>query len=165
MDAQQFRDALQDFPSGVTVVTTADSRDRPVGATVSSFTSLSLQPPLVLVCLTASSRTVTAARERGAFAIHILDRSQTALARLFATNQDNKFDSVRYALNDAGVPCLEECRKRLECVLYSEYEGGDHVILVGLVQATSRPAMFEPLVYAQRGYFGLGTPVEAERSA
>ena len=159
MDAQQFREALQDFPSGVTVVTTADNQDHPLGATVSSFTSLSLHPPLVLVCLTAGSRTATAARERGAFAIHILDRSQTALARLFATDRDNKFDDVRYELNGAGVPCLEDCRKRIECTIYSEYEGGDHIILVGLVQETSRPPMFEPLVYAQRAYFGLGTPV------
>jgi flavin reductase (DIM6/NTAB) family NADH-FMN oxidoreductase RutF len=166
MNPQQFRDALQDFPTGVTVVTTADEEGRPLGATVSSFTSLSLEPPLVLVCLKDNSRTVTAARQRGAFAVHFLDRSQTRLARLFATDLGNKFDSMTYGINGAGVPCLDDCRKRLECTLYSEYEGGDHVILVGRVEETSQPQMFEPLVYAQRGYFGLGTQVvEAEKTA
>src|SRR5215211_1538908 len=93
LEAVDFRDALKDFPSGVTIVTTPDSAGTPLGATVSAFTSLSVEPPLVLVYLSHHSRSCAAIRERGAFAVHFLDRSQPALARRFAADLSNKFET------------------------------------------------------------------------
>jgi len=157
MDPNAFREALKNFPSGVTIVTTADEEGNPLGATVSSFASLSLEPPLVLVCLSEHSRTVRAIRARRAFAVHILDRSQHALARRFASDGAAKFEGADFRFNAAGVPCLTECRALLECRLHGEYAGGDHLILVGRVEAARQAPEFEPLVYAQRSFFGLGT--------
>jgi flavin reductase (DIM6/NTAB) family NADH-FMN oxidoreductase RutF len=151
-----FRETLKDFPAGVTIVTSADADGVPVGATVSSFASLSLDPPLVLVCLRSDSRTVTALRERGAFAVHILERSQADLARRFATDQADKFEAGAYSLNEAGVPCLSRCSERLDCSLENQFTGGDHQIIVGRVRSISRADGFRPLVYAQRGFYELG---------
>jgi flavin reductase (DIM6/NTAB) family NADH-FMN oxidoreductase RutF len=157
VEAERFREALKDFPAGVTIVTSADGEGRPLGATVSAFTSLSLRPPLVLVCLREGSRTATGARDRRAFAIHFLDRNQVELARLFAIDDSDKFDQAGYSLNGSGVPCLDTCSKVLECSLEMEYAGGDHVILVGRVENVRQSPQFEPLVYAQRTFFGLGS--------
>ena len=161
VDAMAFRSALSQFPAGVTIVTSADARLNPLGATVSAFSSLSLDPPLILVCLTRESRTTTAIRERSAFAVHLLDNAQANLARRFAADLVEKFDGSRYRFNAAGVPCLEDVGLRLECTLHAELDGGDHVIFVGLVQAAPQLKDFEPLVYARRNFFALGAqPVE-----
>jgi flavin reductase ActVB len=156
VQAIEFRDALKDFPSGVTIITTADRDGVPLGATVSAFTSLSLDPPLVLICLKDSGKTTSAIRERGAFAVHFLDLSQTTLARRFADDLANKFEGAAHTLNDAGVPCLTACPLRLECTLHAEYDGGDHIILIGRVESAQRLKEFEPLVFARRGFFSLG---------
>lgn len=150
--ADVFRDALRDFPAGVTIVTMADATATPLGATVSAFTSLSIDPPLILVCLKSDSRSVAAIRERKAFCVQFLDRSQVQLARRFAADQANKFNGESFSVNDGGVPCLGSCRLRLECDLESDYAGGDHVILVGLVAAAKRLSDFEPPVYARRSF-------------
>lgn len=157
VDGAEFRSALKDFPAGVTIVTSADEEGKPLGATVSAFTSLSLDPPLILVCLNGNSRTISAVRTRRAFAVHFLDTSQVSLAKEFATDSANKFEHSPYTFNTAGVPCLDRCGRRLECSLEVEYEGGDHVILIGLVEAAWEMEPFEPLVFAQRSYFGLGS--------
>jgi flavin reductase (DIM6/NTAB) family NADH-FMN oxidoreductase RutF len=159
VDPMEFRSALKDFASGVTIVTSADENGTPIGATVSSFASLSLNPPLVLVCLNGTSRTITSIRKRGAFAIHFLDRTQAELARWFASESGNKFENCSHSFNAAGVPCLDDCGRRLECRVYTEYEGGDHLILIGLVEAAPQMDGFEPLVFAQRSYFHLGNLV------
>jgi flavin reductase (DIM6/NTAB) family NADH-FMN oxidoreductase RutF len=159
MNATSFREVLKDFAAGVTIVTSADEHGVPVGATVSSFASLSLEPPLVLVCLKSDSRTVAAIRERGAFSVHILERSQSELARRFAAELEEKFRPGSYELNSAGVPCLSGCKNRLDCRLENDFSGGDHRIMVGRVESTLAADAFRPLVYAQRGFFGLGEPV------
>lgn len=159
VDAATFRDALKDFPAGVTVVTSADSSGLPVGATVSAFASLSLEPPLIVVCLKRESGTVAAIRARGAFAVHILGNGQAQLALRFASDGSPKFEGLDYAANASGVPMLGDCPVRLECELSSEMPGGDHVILVGLVANASNAEAFEPLVYANRRFLALGSAV------
>jgi flavin reductase ActVB len=161
MQADEFKAALKDFAAGVTIVTSADLAGRPLGATVSSFTSLSLEPPLVLVCLKEESQTVRAVRQRQAFVVHILERTQAALARTFATDNAEKFAGATYSFNAAGVPCLDGCPSLLECRLEAEVPGGDHIILIGLVEAARPSAHFEPLVYAQRDFYELGSLVRA----
>lgn len=159
IDATTFREALKDFPAGVTVVTSADAEDEPVGATVSAFASLSLDPPLIVVCLKRESSTVAAVRDRGAFAVHILGTDQAALALRFASDGSPKFAGLEYAANESGVPLLGDCPVRLECELSNELPGGDHVILVGLVVNASKQDAFEPLVYANRRFLALGNAV------
>jgi flavin reductase (DIM6/NTAB) family NADH-FMN oxidoreductase RutF len=158
--ATDFRDALKDFATGVTVVTTSDAGGAPVGATVSAFTSLSVDPPLILVCLRDGSRTTAAIRERGAFAVHFLDKSQASLAQKFAMDRPDKFDDVPYSLDEFGVPCIDASLRILECRVECEYAGGDHLIFIGLVESSRHGESFEPLLYSQRHYYGLGEEVE-----
>ena len=159
IDATTFREALKDFPAGVTVVTSSDGARIPVGATVSAFASLSLDPPLIVACLKRSSATVAAIRERRSFAVHILGNDQAALALRFASDGSPKFDGLTYGENVSGVPLLGECPVRLECDLSDELPGGDHVILVGLVVNASNTETFEPLVYSNRKFLALGRSV------
>jgi flavin reductase ActVB len=161
MQADEFKSALKDFASGVTIVTTADPAGNPLGATVSSFTSLSLDPPLVLVCLKEESHTVRAIRQREAFVVHILGRTQAGLARTFAIDNAEKFAGTDFTFNEAGVPCLDGCPSLLECRLEAEVRGGDHIILIGLVEAARPSAHFEPLLYAQRDFYELGSLLKA----
>jgi len=159
VDAATFRDALKDFPAGVTIVTSADGDGQPLGATVSAFASLSLDPPLVVVCLKRESGTVAGIRERRAFAVHILGNDQAQLALRFASDRSPKFEGLEFAANGSGVPVLGDCRVRLECELSDELPGGDHVILVGLVVDACNTDTFEPLVYANRRFLALGSSV------
>jgi flavin reductase (DIM6/NTAB) family NADH-FMN oxidoreductase RutF len=157
--ATEFRDALKDFASGVTIVTTLDASGSPVGATVSAFTSLSADPPMILVCLKDDSRTTAAIRARGAFSVHFLDKTQASWAQKFAMDRPDKFDGLSYSINSLGVPCLDDSLRCLECRLEREYEGGDHLIFIGLVEGSRQGDDFEPLLYAARHYYGLGTEV------
>ena len=155
-----FREALKNFPGGVTVVTTTRADGRPVGATVSAFASLSLEPPLVVVCLKDPSRSALALKQRGAFVVHFLDANQAALARRFASDLDDKFFDLDYDVTESGLPVLPDCPHRLECEVYSFAPGGDHLIFIGMVMDTRGRAEFEPLVYANRHFFALGATVE-----
>ena len=156
VQAIEFRDALKDFPSGVTIITSADENGTPIGATVSAFSSLSLDPPLILVCLANWTRTAEAIRQRGSFVVNFLDESQGRLARHFAADIEDKFANVPYTLNSSGTPYLDECHLRLECSLETAYNGGDHEIFVGRVQHSARSEAFEPIVFARRGFYSLG---------
>jgi flavin reductase (DIM6/NTAB) family NADH-FMN oxidoreductase RutF len=152
----QFREALKNFPGGVTIVTGYDQDGNPTGATVSAFCSLSLVPPLILVCLTNRSRSISGIRERRGFVVHFLSSDQTDLARRFASDNTDKFAGVQYKLTPEGLPYIEECPARLECDLHTEYPGGDHIILVGSVKSAYGRDEYEPLLYARRNFFKLG---------
>ena len=152
----EFREALKNFPAGVTVITAADKEGHATGTTVSAFTSLSLNPPLILVCLTNKSRSIAGIRERGQFVVHFLDASQVDIARRFAADLTDKFEGLPYKLTEDGVPYLEECPARLECELHTEYPGGDHVILVGGVKHAHGQDDYRPLLYARRNFLSLG---------
>jgi len=154
------RDALKSFYSGVTIVTAADAEGTPFGCTVSSFASLSLEPPLVLVCLGREVRSLEPIRARQAYAVHILDRTQAELARRFAADTETKFEGLAFQPNEDGVPLLEDCRLRLECRVETEYDGGDHVIVVGRVRAVGLVERFEPLIFGNRAFATLGPAAE-----
>jgi flavin reductase ActVB len=156
----QFKEVLKDFPSGVTIVTATDRQGAPVGATVSAFASLSLEPPLILVCLKEDSRTAVAIRQSRAFVVHLLDEGQKGLAIRFADDTADKFSRLDYVLDRHGAPCLRQVGSMLTCSLHSESPGGDHVILVGLVEEAAA-ADLTPLVHARRSYFRLGELIEA----
>jgi flavin reductase (DIM6/NTAB) family NADH-FMN oxidoreductase RutF len=153
VDPIVFRDALASLPSPVTIVTSATTSGAPSGATVSAFSSLSLAPPLVLVSLDLTSTTLGAIRERGAFAVHVLGEAHAALAMHFASKALTKFAELPFTLNSRGVPLFRDCALRFECVVSSEFDGGDHAILVGAVEGIERPSgVHIPVIWFERGF-------------
>lgn len=135
IDTQEFRGALGSFATGVTVVTTCMEQDNPIGVTASSFNSVSLDPPLVLWSLGKKSHSLSAFRESGHFAVHILSCLQEDLSNSFAKSGANKFDGVNWQPGALGSPVLEEFAAKFECRTIHQYEGGDHIIFVGEVVA------------------------------
>lgn len=132
-DLREFRDALGRFATGVTIVTATDARGTPVGVTVSSYNSVSLDPPLVLWSLAKTSGSLAAFEQSKAFVIHVLGRDQQDLARHFAKSGGNKFVDLDYGQAHGGVPLLPDCAAHFECETAYQYEGGDHAIFVGRV--------------------------------
>lgn len=132
-DPREFRNALGQFATGVTVVTTKDENSKPVGVTASSFNSVSLDPPLVLWSLAKSARSMPAYQESGGFNVHILASHQDALSNQFARPSDDKFAEVEWQPCENGHPILPEYAALFRCETQYQYEGGDHVIFVGKV--------------------------------
>lgn len=150
----QFREAMASFPSGVTVVTTADSEGRWRGFTATAFCSVSAQPPLVLVCLATTAECHAAFTAARHWAIHFIGVGQVETALRFATRGADKFAGMRFAPDERGTPVLEGASATLTCTTYAMYPAGDHTILLGRVERTQvRDAM--PTVYFQRRFRGL----------
>ena len=129
-----FKQALSCFPTGVTLVTTTDSDERNWGFTASAFSSLSLDPPLVLVCLSKAADCCSAFTNAQKFGVSILRREHEALARRFATKGHDKFAGEEFSKGDLGVPVLPDALAVLECTTDALVPAGDHTILIGLVQ-------------------------------
>jgi 3-hydroxy-9,10-secoandrosta-1,3,5(10)-triene-9,17-dione monooxygenase reductase component len=153
LDPRAFRSALGQFATGVTIVTARDAGGEQVGATVSSFNSVSLDPPMVLWSLDkrAHSRTVFEASTH--FAVHVLTLEQRELARRFATRGANKFEGLGCGAGLGDVPLLNECAACFECETRHRYDGGDHLIFVGEVKrfahAACPPLVFHGGVFAE----------------
>lgn len=133
VDSQSFRDALGRFATGVSVVTGLSIDGGSVGVTVSSFSSLSLEPPLILFCLGLNTASLDAYASHGVVAVNILAEAQETLAETFAARGDNKFANVSHRKGDNGCELLDGCLVSLECDVMSTYVGGDHLIIVGRV--------------------------------
>jgi flavin reductase (DIM6/NTAB) family NADH-FMN oxidoreductase RutF len=146
---QVFRDMMAGVCAPVTVVTTV-SDGAPVGATVSSFASLSLDPPLVTVAFDRGSRVLGQITAERRFGVNLLGHAQADLAILFATRGVERFARTDWHLDD-GLPRLDGAAGWLECDLYEAVEGGDHMLLLGHVVGASR-AELPPLVYAYRTF-------------
>lgn len=150
-DSRSLRDVLGTFVTGVTVVTTLDEGGTPYGLTANSFSSVSLDPPLVLwsQALSAPSHPVFRAAER--FAINILSADQVDISNRFARGADRKFEGIAVRAGLAGLPLLEGCAAYLECRKVTSYPGGDHAVFLGRVERferTPRP----PLVFGGGRY-------------
>lgn len=151
LDPDSFRAVLGRFASGVTVVTTRDDAGRDHGLTVSAFSSLSLEPPLVLVCIDHSSSVYPVLRAAPGFAVNILSAEQEALSRRFSGRDLDRFDGIGYRRGATGVALLDDVQAWLECRTTVMHEGGDHTIFVGEVEdAGARSA--GPLLYYRGGY-------------
>lgn len=150
-----FRDAMSQFPSGVTIVTTIDSNGTWWGFTASSFCSLSMDPRLVLACLATTANCYDAFARATHWAIHIIHTDQTDVAMKFASKGADKFDGLVWESNGHGVPLLPEAAVTLECEAENVYPGGDHVILVGRVTQTVLGEK-SAAVYFRRGFHSLG---------
>jgi flavin reductase (DIM6/NTAB) family NADH-FMN oxidoreductase RutF len=152
VNASQFRTALSRFASGVTVVTTRDAAGQPHGITVSAFSSVSLDPPLVLVCIDRGAHIHDAFRARGVFVVNVLTSEQEELSRLFASREPDKFAGLGYTPGLEDVPLLADTLATIECRLRHAYEGGDHTIFVGEVERADIRGDAEPLLYYRSGY-------------
>jgi flavin reductase (DIM6/NTAB) family NADH-FMN oxidoreductase RutF len=147
----EFRAALGRFASGVTVVTTRDAEGRLHGLTVSAFCSLSLEPPMILVCIEKTTGSHYAFEESEFFAVNFLAEGQEALSNHFASHIPDKFEDVEYRLGVGEVPVLENAFVTLECRLAYTYDGGDHTIYAGLVEK-SNVHDENPLIYWHGNY-------------
>lgn len=154
IDQSLFRQVMGRFASGVTVVTTATGT-RLAGLTVSSFASLSLEPPLVLICIDRQAGSHAAIAEAGQFAVNILSEGQEYLSRRFASDEPNKFTAGTYQLSPRGLPLINGALAQIECTLHSALPGGDHTIYVGVVVAAQCTNQ-RPLLYYRSGYHTLG---------
>ena len=149
----EFRHILGHFATGVTVITTIDTAGVPRGFTANAFTSLSLDPPLVVVCVAKRSQTYPALQTDGAiFAVNILSRDQESLSRHFASKQPDKFALVDYSLGPLGAPILQGVLAFLECRVVERFHGGDHTILVGEVHNVGTLAGDDPLLFYRGAY-------------
>jgi flavin reductase (DIM6/NTAB) family NADH-FMN oxidoreductase RutF len=150
IDDAQFKLAMSQFASGVTVVTT-EHDGTAYGMTVASFASLSLHPPLVLICIEKSVKSHDAIDAAGIFGVSILSGSQAEISGRFASRSDDKFTGVAVSKRELGVPLIDGAICTLECRVQDRLAGGDHTIFVG--EVTSAETGDEPpLVYFRSGY-------------
>ena len=151
-DLRTLRDALGSFATGVTVVTCVDSEGQPFGLTVNSFTSVSLDPPLLLVCVAKPARCAIPLVEAERFAINVLQTGQQPASIRFSTRDEDRFGATPWSTGETGVPLLMESLGVFECERFAVYDGGDHHILVGRVMKASFDAGLDPLLYFRGKY-------------
>lgn len=140
-------------------MTTRTRDGRALGVTVSSFCSVSLEPPLVLFCLGKETRNVEAYTESEFFAVNVLSEDQIDVSENFASPSDDKFRDIYFETGDNGSPVFPGCLATLECTLFEVYEGGDHLILVGRVDGLSTADDGAPLLRYRGRYAGIGAEV------
>ena len=160
MDDKLFRRALGTFPTGVTVVTTRDEDGAPVGMTVASFNSVSLDPPLILWSLDRSAFSFQAFSTASHFCVHILAEDQVEMSDRFAQTLTDKFSDLETEPGIGGAPRLINCAARFDCAAWRTYDGGDHIIIIGQVEdmeSSGKP----PLLFAGGGYHALGAKIGA----
>lgn len=133
IDPRLLRQALGTFATGVAIVTTLDAEGSPLGFTANSFTSVSLDPPLVLVCLAKSAASYPVFAAASSFAVNILAESQRETSNSFAARGTDKFSSVTWGRKATGSPVLEDVASWLDCAMHETVEAGDHLILIGRV--------------------------------
>ena len=152
-DARAFRDTLGAFATGVTVVTLAgvDGED-PIGVTVSSFNSVSLDPPLVLFSIDKSSYSLPYFESATHYAVNVLAEDQEAVSNRFALSSSDKWRGIDFEIWETGAPVLENTLAVFECAAHHQYDGGDHVIFVGRVLRMASLPDARPLLYV-RGHY------------
>lgn len=161
-DTKQMRDALGQFVTGVTVVTVlpakiegAKEQAAPLGITVNSFASVSLDPPLVLWSLQKSSETLSTFNSTNAFAVNILASDAQDISNRYAQHDDHELESQHYDLSSEGVPLLAGCKVSFVCETEQRVDGGDHVIYIARVKSISAIDPAPPLVFFSGSYGAL----------
>jgi flavin reductase (DIM6/NTAB) family NADH-FMN oxidoreductase RutF len=158
VSAGDLRHAMGHFATGVTVITSIDEAGEPVGTTANAVSSLSLDPPLLLVCFDKSSVTLKAVRSHGAFAVNVLSAPQQHLSRNFArSGVAAAWDEVPHRRGPAGCPRIEGVLAGLECTVEHYLPGGDHEIVIGRVRHVETCGDdVAPLVFWRGAYASLG---------
>lgn len=151
-DAKDFRRALSQFPTGVTVITATDAEGNPVGVTASSFNSVSMEPTLVLWSIDKGANSLETFEKAEHFAVNVLASDQVSTSNNFASRGQDKFANAQYSLGLGNAPILDHYAAQFECKTWAVYEGGDHMILVGEVIKYRSNDSAEPLVFSRGSY-------------
>lgn len=146
MDPREFRNTLGHFATGVTIITTAKGEEL-VGLTANAFSSVSLEPPIILVCIDKKSSTMQAFEKDVPFAVNILQKDQEDACWQFAKRGIDKFEGASYTLSDEGVPILTGNLATIECTVAEVIEAGDHYIVTGNVKNAFYDTEVEPLLF------------------
>lgn len=155
IDQNSFRNVLSSFATGITVITAFAEDGRPLGLTANSFTSVSLEPPLVLWCLDYQTESCDDFVRAENFSVHVLHAEQQNTSDIFARRNGKKFDEINWQNSDYDTPVLDDYLSCLHCRTEHQYEGGDHVIIVGRVLGLELPKEKPPLIYYQGKYDNL----------
>lgn len=152
---RDFRDALGSFPTGVTVVTALAPDGSAIGVTISSFNSVSLEPPLILWSLSRTSPSLAAFVQASHYAVNVLAVDQQRISESFASPDSDRFNGVEVNRGLGGAPLIAGCAAWFECSNEAHYPGGDHLILVGRVHSFAQGKAAEPLVFHAGRYRSL----------
>jgi len=156
INEREFRDTLGRFATGVTVVTALADDGRPIGVTISSFNSVSLDPPLVLWSLSLNSPNLEAFRNAAHYSVNILAADQQELSNRFASRRNDRFTDIPTRPGLSGIPLIESCCAWFECSNEAHYPGGDHLIFVGRVERFAKGEAEAPLIFHNARYRLLG---------
>lgn len=150
--ARQLRNSLGRFATGVTIVTAPVADGPPIGMTVSSFNSVSLDPPLVLFSVARNARSLGQLESADGYAVNVLSSLHVDLSNRFARAGEDKWDAVEFSRGHCGTPVFDDALATFECEPYATYDGGDHVIFVGRVVNHHAAEELEPLVFYRGRY-------------
>ena len=151
-DARTFRDALGCFATGVTIITAMDADGQPIGLTANSFTSVSLDPPLLLVCVANNAGSAAVLRDAERFAVNVLQIGQQPTSNRFAGKGEDRFANTPWEVGEFGTPVLTGSLSSFECARDAVHDGGDHFILVGRVLKAMFEPRRDPLLYFRGKY-------------
>jgi flavin-dependent trigonelline monooxygenase, reductase component len=151
IEKNELRRAMGHFATGVTVITTRDEEGQPFGLTANAISSLSLVPPLILICVDKSADTYPYFARSKVFAVNILSEDQETISRRFATSGIEKFEGTGYHKNEMGCAILDGVVGHLDCRIVNSFDAGDHTIYVGEVDAVGLTEV-PPLLFFRGGY-------------
>jgi len=151
IDKNELRRVMGHFATGVTIITTVAKDGQMVGLTANALTSVSLVPPLLLICVDKSADSYPHFADSKLFTVNVLSGDQEDLSRRFATKSDNKFQGVAYRVGANGAPILGNVLAFMECRIVASYEGGDHTIYLGEIEEASA-LEGQPLLFYRGGY-------------
>jgi flavin reductase (DIM6/NTAB) family NADH-FMN oxidoreductase RutF len=154
IDKNELRRVMGHFATGVTIITTVSKSGQLFGLTANSVTSVSLEPPLLLISVDKKADSYPCFEESKVFTVNILSDSQEALSRKFAVSGGNKFEGVAYHMGANGVPIILGAVSYIECRVYATYDGGDHTLHLGEIQQAETHEG-KPLLFYRGGYRGL----------
>jgi flavin reductase (DIM6/NTAB) family NADH-FMN oxidoreductase RutF len=154
-DSKRFRTVLGHYPTGISVIT-AKPGERPVGMAVGTFTSVSLEPPLVAFMPAKSSSTWPLIREAGRFCVNILNKEQQSVCQAFSRRSDDKFKDIAWRSSPLGSPIIDDVVAWVDCEIAQIVESGDHFIVIGKVDSLDVGKQTEPLMFFKGEYSGLG---------
>ncbi len=151
-DAREFRDALGCFATGVSVITSYNQQNEPMGVTVNSFSSVSIDPPLILFSLAHNGNHCQEFKVSGKFSVNVLSTKQKELCDRFATPLEDRFNGVDYELGENGTPIFEESLSVIECENFALQEAGDHLVFICRVTNVHSKTEEKPLLFYKGGF-------------
>ena len=156
-DHRSFRQALSQFATGVAVITARGPEGEAIGMTMSSFNSVSLDPPLILFSIDRRAHSLPAMQAAKGFAVNILSRAQEGLSNQFARALGDKWEAVEHTMGHAQAPLLQGALAHFECEPYGQHDGGDHVIVVGRVVRFAANTRESPLLFFRGRYHSVSS--------